>query len=157
MNCDCIKRVESEIAEHMRPKAGDDAVAKVENMAIFLTHDTMDLRSALQIGFRVKGSKKGYTSERGTFVGCNVTFCPFCGKPAGKAGEAMRADEEAKARDRVRDAVAGALDGLYTCGRVWNAWNVGTMSQDDFAPAAEDDDVVGNVTDAAIAAMKGGA
>lgn len=64
----------------------------------------------------------------------------------------QQAQKEAM-RESVRDAVAEALDGLYTCGRVWSAWSYGTMSQDDFAPAGEDDDVVDNITDAAIAAM----
>ena len=64
----------------------------------------------------------------------------------------QQAQEDAM-RERVRDAVAEALDGLYTCGRVWSAWSYGTMGQDDFAPAGEDDDVVDNITDAAIAAM----
>ena len=64
----------------------------------------------------------------------------------------QQAQKEAM-RESVRDAIAKALDGLYTCGRVWSAWSYGTMSQDDFALAGEDDDVVDNITDAAIAAM----
>lgn len=56
-------------------------------------------------------------------------------------------------RQNVRDAVADALAGLYYCGRVWSAWSVGTMSEDDFSPAEEDDDIIENVVDAAINAM----
>lgn len=67
---------------------------------------------------------------------------------------APAAPEQDEVRDRVRDAVAEALDGVYTCGRVWSAWSVGTMSEDDFAPAGEDDDVVDNIVDAALGAMK---
>lgn len=61
------------------------------------------------------------------------------------------ADEQM--REAVRDAVAGALTGLYHCGRVWSAWSVGTMGEDDFSPAEEDDDIIENITSAAIDAM----
>jgi hypothetical protein len=56
-------------------------------------------------------------------------------------------------RQCVRDAVADALAGLYYCGRVWSAWGVGTMSEDDFSPADEDNDIIENVADAALNAM----
>lgn len=79
MNCDCIKNVEKNIAEHMKPKAGDDASAKAANVAIMFGDD---LSLVLQIPFRVRGSKKGYTSEKGKEVGCNVSYCPFCGRSA---------------------------------------------------------------------------
>lgn len=61
------------------------------------------------------------------------------------------------AKDAVRDAVAQALGDVYCCTRVWNAWSYGTMGPDDFHPAAEDDDVLSAVTDAAMAAMQKGA
>lgn len=83
MNCDCISRVEKDIADLMRQKAGDDAKATAVNIAFFIDSDH-EFGSSLQIPFRVKGSKKGYTSERGKEVGCNVSFCPFCGKPANR-------------------------------------------------------------------------
>jgi hypothetical protein len=53
-------------------------------------------------------------------------------------------------RERVRDAVAQALDGIYYCGRVWSAWQVNTMREDDFTPAAEVDDVLDGIVDAAL-------
>jgi hypothetical protein len=56
-------------------------------------------------------------------------------------------------RAAVRDAIAAALTGVYYCGRVWSAWNIGTMSQDDFQPAADVDEVLDGLTDAAMAAM----
>lgn len=79
MNCDCIKDVESKMATFMKAKAGDDATAKVANIAFCVTED-MGLLHVLQIPFRVKGSKKGYTSERGKEIGCNASHCPFCGR-----------------------------------------------------------------------------
>jgi len=57
------------------------------------------------------------------------------------------------ARERVHDAVAEALGSAYDCLRVWAAWGVGTMSQRDFVLVAEDADRVGEIADAAIAAL----
>ena len=54
--------------------------------------------------------------------------------------------------ESVMDAVAEALGGAYDCTRVWNAWNVGTMSQDDFSLVSEDGDRVREITEAAITA-----
>jgi hypothetical protein len=56
-------------------------------------------------------------------------------------------------RERVCEAVATALGDAYDCLRVWSAWSVGTMGPDDFVPVANDDDRVGEIADAAIAAM----
>jgi hypothetical protein len=77
--------------------------------------------------------------------------------------EAANADEivsrlyrrfkEWAARGFGPSAVADALAGLYYCGRVWSAWGVGTMSEDDFSPADEDNDIIENVADAALNAM----
>ncbi len=79
-NCGCVQRLEGKMSDFMRSRAGDDARATIQGTAFVIT-DT-GLESVLQIPFRVKGSKKGYTSERGKEVGCNVSYCPFCGKPA---------------------------------------------------------------------------
>ena len=40
-------------------------------------------------------------------------------------------------RDALIDAIAQGLHGTWHCTRVWEAWHVGTMSQDDFEPADE--------------------
>jgi lysophospholipase L1-like esterase len=39
--------------------------------------------------------------------------------------------------DAITDAIREELRGLYYCGRVWRAWNDGTMTEDDFHPAEE--------------------
>jgi len=39
--------------------------------------------------------------------------------------------------DDVADIVREHLTSTYVCNRVWDAWNVGTMSQDDFVDASE--------------------
>lgn len=83
MNCDCIKDIEGRMAKHMRPQAGDDCTAKVQGTALCLSDDMGSAYYALQIPFRIKGSKKGYTSERGKEIGCNTNYCPFCGRTAG--------------------------------------------------------------------------
>lgn len=36
------------------------------------------------------------------------------------------------------DALDSILDGYYWCGRVWEGWQVGTMTEDDFSPAGEE-------------------
>jgi hypothetical protein len=61
-------------------------------------------------------------------------------------------------RQAVIDAVAAAIgDDAYDCTRVWSAWNVGTMSQDDFILVSEQDDRIAEIADAAIAAINQGA
>lgn len=59
----------------------------------------------------------------------------------------------AQLREAVRDAVIAGLSGTYYCGRVWSAWQIGTMSQQDFTPAAEVSEVVDEITDATLAAL----
>lgn len=56
-------------------------------------------------------------------------------------------------KEKVMDAIGEALGGAYDCLRVWSAWGVGTMSQDDFALVAEDSDRLAEIADAAIAAV----
>ncbi|MDP2263249.1 MAG: hypothetical protein Q8K24_08835 [Hydrogenophaga sp.] len=41
-------------------------------------------------------------------------------------------------REKLRDAFAQALTSVYVCGRVWEAWQFGTMSEGDFQPASPD-------------------
>ncbi len=56
-------------------------------------------------------------------------------------------------KQAVRDAVASALGHAYDCQRVWSAWDVGTMSSNDFSLVAEDDERLNDIPDAALAAM----
>lgn len=82
MNCDCIKEIQEKMTEYMRPKAGDNATAKIQGMAMSLVDG--GLRYALTIPFRIKGIKKGYTSEKGKEISCNASYCPFCGRTTAK-------------------------------------------------------------------------
>ena len=52
----------------------------------------------------------------------------------------------------LREALAAALTDTYVCGRVWSAWGVGTMSQDDFIPASECDELLDELVSAATTA-----
>lgn len=54
--------------------------------------------------------------------------------------------------EAVRDAIAETLGDAYDCTRVWSAWGVGTMSQDDFVPVADDEDRLHELTTAALEA-----
>lgn len=45
--------------------------------------------------------------------------------------------ERSLSREKLIDLIAERLSGTYHCLRVWNAWNVGTMSQDDFEDVGE--------------------
>lgn len=51
--------------------------------------------------------------------------------------------------EAIRDALGGALD----CGRAWSAWGVGTMSEDDFSPVADDSERVAEIADAVLVAL----
>jgi len=39
--------------------------------------------------------------------------------------------------ERITDTVSEHLGDIFACTRVWSAWQVGTMTQDDFTPADE--------------------
>lgn len=41
--------------------------------------------------------------------------------------------------DALTDMIASALGDTYHCTRVWEAWSVGTMGEDDFEPVSESD------------------
>lgn len=55
-----------------------------------------------------------------------------------------------KYRDLIGDAVAEALGDALLCSRDWSAWSYGTMSEDDFSPAWEDNEFVDGIVDAVM-------
>lgn len=88
--------------------------------------------------------------------------CGACGSfEAEEVEDAAPAQEDAtqlagqgqELPEAVIDAVAAALGDAYDCTRTWAAWGVGTMSQDDFHPIADDGDRVAEIARAAIQAM----
>jgi hypothetical protein len=56
-------------------------------------------------------------------------------------------------REEVCTAVETVLGDAYDCTRVWSAWGVGTMSQDDFSLVSSDAARVAEIADAAMTAM----
>ena len=54
-------------------------------------------------------------------------------------GQVMTTNTNAALREKLIDLIAEHLSGTYHCTRVWEAWNVGTMSQDDFEDVGESD------------------
>jgi hypothetical protein len=62
-------------------------------------------------------------------------------------------DSEAEL-EAVMDAVADALGDAYDCIRVWEAWFVGTMSQDDFIRVVDSGERLAEIASAAISAMR---
>lgn len=55
-------------------------------------------------------------------------------------------------RDNMRDLIAEVIGGdAYDCVRVWSAWGVGTMSEDDFVPITDQDERLYEIADSVIA------
>jgi len=66
----------------------------------------------------------------------NESWEAFC---EGALWQASRQALEGEAVDveRIADTVRDHLGGIFDCTRVWSAWQVGTMTEDDFTPAGE--------------------
>jgi len=83
MNCDCIKTLGPRMAELLRPQAGDNCTAEAKHIALCIDDD-MNCYSALQVPFTVKGTGRGFSRANGKEVGCNASYCPFCGRTTGR-------------------------------------------------------------------------
>jgi hypothetical protein len=83
MNCGCIKRLEGEIAQapFVKAKAGENITVTCAATGFQMTDD-MDLKLVINIPFRIRGTGKGFTSEKGKEMPVVASYCPFCGKPA---------------------------------------------------------------------------
>lgn len=56
---------------------------------------------------------------------------------------------------RIKDAIREQLrDALY-CTRVWDAWSVGTMSEEDFVCLADIDDYVDDMAETVLKSLLG--
>ena len=53
-----------------------------------------------------------------------------------------------KTQEQLEDFAVKLLGDLYVCERVWSAWSYGTMSQDDFGLAREDDFIIEDIVEA---------
>ena len=67
---------------------------------------------------------------------------------AANAGEPRNAID----RDALIDAIAQGLRGTWHCTRAWEAWHIGTMSQDDFEPVDESETPT-EIADAVLALL----
>ena len=90
----------------------------VEHLAAHLTHD------------------KGYQAGRQDAADQAMTIA------------LMKSEQPEQEPVALREALASALTSVYVCGRVWSAWGVGTMSEDDFIPASESDEVLDELVSA---------
>ena len=45
----------------------------------------------------------------------------------------------------IIDILMDHLQDVYCCCRAWEGWQVGTMTESDFAPANEDDQLLGEI------------
>lgn len=59
--------------------------------------------------------------------------------------------QDGEAREGLIGTVRTALSDALLCGRVWEAWSYGTMTQDDFMQAADDSEFVSSLADAILA------
>src|SRR5690606_1612352 len=58
-------------------------------------------------------------------------------------------------REVMRDLIAEIIGGdTYDCTRVWSAWGVGTMSEDDFVPFTDQDERLYELADACLDKVK---
>lgn len=58
-------------------------------------------------------------------------------------------------REVMRDLIAEVIGGdTYDCTRVWSAWGVGTMSEDDFVPFVEQEERLYELADACLDKVK---
>lgn len=55
-------------------------------------------------------------------------------------------------RQALIDLIEEHLYGVYHCGRVWSAWQVGTMSESDFSPA-RDSEFAPDLADAILSTL----
>ena len=45
----------------------------------------------------------------------------------------------------LKEEIEKCLECVYVCTREWSSWGVGTMTQDDFHPVNEDDNIVEDI------------
>jgi hypothetical protein len=117
--------------------------------AMALTNQQRLLRACVALG---GAAKKLRSSENIDTLGDRLEReAKFCSGQSADELALLGAARADQLREAVRDAVIAGLSGTYYCGRVWSAWNIGTMSQQDFTPAAEVSEVVDEITGAVLA------
>lgn len=81
MNCDCIAKLEKDlaVAPFITAKAGQNVTVECMAKGMRLTED-MSLVATLNIPFRIRGTGRGFTSAKGKEMPFVAKFCPVCGK-----------------------------------------------------------------------------
>lgn len=103
-------------------------------------------------GFRAGASEVGASD---TELSMADVLALFDVMKAHETQAAMLAALPADKLQAARDAVAVAIgNDAYDCTRVWSAWGVGTMDQDDFVPITHDAERVEEITLAALQAIE---
>lgn len=61
--------------------------------------------------------------------------------------------EKVDPKEYLKSQVTEALRGTLVCTRSWSAWSLGTMSEEDFSLACEDDDLVNSIVETVIQSL----
>ena len=67
--------------------------------------------------------------------------------------QALLASISEPVKDKLRDVLRNNLRGALFCTRVWDAWSVGTMSEDDFVDVTEIDDFIEDAVNEILLAL----
>ena len=98
-------------------------------------------------GVDAQGLREGFTAADIATVSAQG-FRDGVASLSANAGEPRNAID----RDALIDAIAQGLHGTWHCTRAWEAWHVGTMSQDDFEPVDESETPT-EIADAVLALL----
>lgn len=98
-------------------------------------------------GVDAQGLREGFTAADMATASAQG-FMDGVASLSANAGEPRNAID----RDALIDAIAQGLHGTWHCTRVWEAWHVGTMSQDDFEPVDESETPT-EIADAVLALL----
>jgi hypothetical protein len=82
MKCECVARVEKELAAKFAKDLNIDVeqvTAECQSAGFTVQDNTLTV--ALRSDFRITADAKGY--RRGKTVPMIAAFCPFCGSPTG--------------------------------------------------------------------------
>ena len=115
-----------------------------------------DVVDALNVFNPARPNEEGDPWEASDYI--MVSFLPAFIHSVGKAwylSPSAQPEQQTPAtlsKEQIGDIVREHLRGLYYCGRVWEAWSAGTMSEDDFSPA-EELETADEIADSLLAAM----
>ena len=108
-------------------------------------------RDELIVTLHVEGAYCGNCAFDG------LALCSDCRTVLGRYADRLIGDGWVKmpSREAIQDVISAALGDALLCTRVWAAWAVDTMTEDDFQNAADDPAWVSEFTDAILALLAG--